>query len=138
MLDRPPLLLLLSSSTALMNLCISARLKMRANPACSSETEYMDCDTNTKFRKSDGTCNSLANPRLGSQGTQLKRLMPGIPNLFNVPTYLTKPVNMDSPGDVPGIPRQAEGGGEGEEYYDGEGGDYEGEGENGGKSITST
>ena len=86
---------------------------MRAeNPACSSDTEYMDCDTATKFRMIDGTCNGLTSPRLGSRGTQLKRLLPGIPTLISVPTYLFKPVRLDSPGDMPGIGPAGEGDGE--------------------------
>ena len=68
-------------------------MEMRVgNLACSNVTEYMDCSPTSKFRKIDGTCNNLNNPRLGSPGTQIKRILPGISTLFNIPTYLTKPV----------------------------------------------
>ena len=89
------------------------------NPACSNVTEYMECNANNRFRKIDGTCNGLTSPRLGSRGTRLKRLLPGIPNLSGVPTYLTKPIKQE---DTPGIPPTEEGE-DGEEEYEEDYGD---------------
>jgi len=59
-------------------------------PDCRNLSD-ISCDPHSTFRSIDGTCNNLESPLLGSAGSQLVRLLEGIPGIFEVETFLTRP-----------------------------------------------